>query len=684
MSLILWLPLQGTLENKGISDIVVDGHSSTVDTTNGKLALSCQKFTSAAAQYLSFPAFLNADNDFTYCCWFKTNSIASNQCLYSQRTGADTTGFSIFYMGKTTGTKADALRFDDGESYYSTKKISTTNKWYHLAFVRDATHKYIYIDGVLVGTSARGNATTISTSYAMIGGSQSSDSAAPDGNMLNGYLQDIRIYDHALSAAEVKKISQGLALHYRLNDSDDTTVIDETGYGHDGTIYNGLTFTSEAARYDKALTCDGTKKYINAGRGGMVRDAITVSIWGSMDTWPTEPGRMVSCTQGGGWNFESSSGKIQFAVGTGASSNTYKSVTGTVEYASLASGWHLFTGTYDGYVSKVYLDGELIGTNATPQETHTPLFYNANNTIIIGAEAQSGANNPTSPYFNGKLSDFRIYATALSAEDIKELYQTAMKIDDFGNTHAYEAVEDTGNKILKNGQLYVSSIVENDYMQYLKYDHNIYFEPDGSAWVHIYHHNAPYNNGVFTHTDGTKVSMDEFDEGIYLDEHRWLNMELCNYVNTWEILTVRRYSSANDFTVNRWVQPANPTIAAYEDVTNAKLTKRTTGYVTDKNETGVYSNYSYAGYYRNTLSGQQSYIIASNKSTTWYGAVGARQYWSTTRKDTTGFNSTSTNNGISTGSVDLYLRIDNITFTTPTKTKVTEYGTWSTHEIIEC
>jgi len=39
-----------------------------------------------------------------------------------------------------------------------------------------------------------------------------------------------------------------------------------------------------------------------------------------------------------------------------------------------------------------------------------------------------------------------------------------MKIDDFGNTHAYEAVEDTGNKILKNGQLYVSSIVENDYM----------------------------------------------------------------------------------------------------------------------------------------------------------------------------------------------------------------------------
>jgi len=44
-------------------------------------------------------------------------------------------------------------------------------------------------------------------------------------------------------------------------------------------------------------------------------------------------------------------------------------------------------------------------------------------------------------YYNGQMSDFRIYATALTAMQVKELYNTSMSVDSSGNIHARELVE---------------------------------------------------------------------------------------------------------------------------------------------------------------------------------------------------------------------------------------------------
>lgn len=215
-------------------------------------------------------------------------------------------------------------------------------------------------------------------------------------------------------------------------------VCDSSGYCHDGTLSpTPPTFDSDSARYSGCMKF--SSNYIHCGLSSLYpTDEITVAWWGYMDSWSSY-GRAISCTETGGWNFEPNSRKIRFVVykkGVG-----YGHALSETTLANLSSGWHHFVGTFDGYVAKIYVDGEYenVSTDASP-EVKAAIKYQGNVPIYIGCEA-NGAN-PSSPYFNGKLSDIRIYVTALSAEDIKELYNTSASIDDHHNVYARELVED--------------------------------------------------------------------------------------------------------------------------------------------------------------------------------------------------------------------------------------------------
>lgn len=214
---------------------------------------------------------------------------------------------------------------------------------------------------------------------------------------------------------------------------------DVSGYCNNGIKYNITDYTSDTPRYSVATKFNGTNSYINVGRGGMVRDEITINIWGYMNDWTKYNGRLISCTEGGGWNFELGWGKIYFAMGTGNTSNTYKSPTG-YSLSELSSGWHMFTGTYDGFVAKQYVDG-VYNASGSAYTTRTMAFYNANNSILIGAEASGSSGGVAGSYFNGYLSDFRIYATALSESDLQSLYNNSGFLDSSGNIYATEYIE---------------------------------------------------------------------------------------------------------------------------------------------------------------------------------------------------------------------------------------------------
>lgn len=215
MSLLVWLPLNGSIENQGLAgDIKIIGGTATI-ADNGKIG-KCYSFIKTSNQYLmGAPAPLNNDmNEWSYACWFKPTDV-HNGCLLSNRTATNTTGIALFYYNN------NQFLFDDGTRWQFTPTIRITpGVWNHIVCVRKkGVGKYLYVNGVLSNsTTATGTPAIATSPYFSIGNSQNGNtSTSVSGNPLNGLLNDVRIYDHALSKKEIEELSKGLIVHYKLD-----------------------------------------------------------------------------------------------------------------------------------------------------------------------------------------------------------------------------------------------------------------------------------------------------------------------------------------------------------------------------------------------------------------------------------------------------------------------------------
>ena len=183
-----------------------------------------------------------------------------------------------------------------------------------------------------------------------------------------------------------------------------------------GYIFNGWTVSSgsgtlrEAQYLLQERSFDGVDDFVAIGRDQMYTDKITVSVLAYMDNW-AEYGvndnamRIISCTEGGGWNIESSNGNIQVVMydsGIG-----YKYATASKPWSSLSAGWHDFTFSFDGRNARLFIDDAQIACSA--EFTSGKIGYNSNNGIFIGAEAGSSATTPVDGYFKGKIKNVIIF-----------------------------------------------------------------------------------------------------------------------------------------------------------------------------------------------------------------------------------------------------------------------------------
>lgn len=219
---------------------------------------------------------------------------------------------------------------------------------------------------------------------------------------------------------------------------DKTIIYDTSGHHYNGTITGTLTNSTDAPKYSVSINFTNNADTISpmaCFSNDQTLTALTTSIWAKTNTMNSVAPNLISLGENKFWRFRIASATsiwYYIRVGTTQIANTL-SVPSSITSTLLDNKWHLYTLVFDQGIAKFYIDSILIGTG---DHTGTATYLTCGSTAWHLAGYTNNAEN-----FIGSLSDFRIYATALSAEDIAELYHTAASVDNHGNVYAYEFEE---------------------------------------------------------------------------------------------------------------------------------------------------------------------------------------------------------------------------------------------------
>lgn len=221
-----------------------------------------------------------------------------------------------------------------------------------------------------------------------------------------------------------ERINDGLVLHMPMYGD----VLDYSGNGNNGTLVNGPTYTTDRFdRNNRAVLFDGVNDYVtipDVGPATWTED-FTISLWiyiPSTVTWNTS---YLSNILGKG-SFDRTLGIIRSTtenrVGIFCRGDNTSAIYSTIYSTINRNEWFHITGIMKNSTLLLYHNSTYIGTSDISTFTGVP------NNSIYNIGRNLGFLGSNGNYFEGKISNVRIYNRALNPDEISYLYNLESKL----------------------------------------------------------------------------------------------------------------------------------------------------------------------------------------------------------------------------------------------------------------